>query len=76
MHNYLNPPQAAESLGLSSETIYRYIKRGVFSGVIRRGMLKQRYYIPSEEVERIRKEGNFDTDTNVTREKTMKEDEE
>jgi predicted site-specific integrase-resolvase len=57
---YLNPPQAAARLGISDETIRRYIKRGVFRGVVIRGMLKPRYFIPEEEVERVRVEGGFE----------------
>ena len=55
----LTVKQAAETLGLSYQTIYRYIDRGVFNGVIERGMLKRQKFIPASEVERVRVEGNF-----------------
>jgi predicted site-specific integrase-resolvase len=46
---HLTPIEAAKRLGVSDETIRRYIKRGVFKDVIARGMFKPRYFIPERE---------------------------
>ncbi|KPV50903.1 hypothetical protein SE17_24265 [Kouleothrix aurantiaca] len=56
---YLTPQEAAARLGVSDETIRRYIKRDVFRDVIARGMFKKRYFVPEREVERVRIEGGF-----------------
>jgi excisionase family DNA binding protein len=52
------PKEAAESLGVSDETIYRWLRSGLMSAA-RRGLVKARYLIPASEVERVRQEGNY-----------------
>jgi excisionase family DNA binding protein len=49
------PKQAAEYIGVSDQSIYRWIARGIFAGVIERGIVKKRYLIPASEVERVKK---------------------
>ena len=54
------PKQAAEELGVSDETIYRWIRTGLMTAK-RRGLnnTKPRYFIDAAEVERVRTEGNY-----------------
>jgi excisionase family DNA binding protein len=54
------PKQAADYIGVSDQSIYRWIARGIFTGVVERGIIKKRYLIPASEVERIKKLGNYD----------------
>ena len=54
------PKQAAEELGVSDETIYRMIRTGTMRAVKRGAFLKKpRYIISGDELERIRREGNY-----------------
>jgi excisionase family DNA binding protein len=48
------PKDAAAYIGVSDQTIYRWIDRDVFTGVIVRGIVKKRYLIPASEVERVK----------------------
>lgn len=52
------PKQAADELGVSDQTIYRWIERGLIQ-VIARGLTKKRYLIPASEVARVKQEGNY-----------------
>jgi hypothetical protein len=48
------PKQAAEHIGVSDQSIHRWIARGIFTGVVERGIIKKRCLIPASEVERIK----------------------
>jgi predicted site-specific integrase-resolvase len=62
---YYKPHEAAEIIGVSQDTIRRWCERGVFVGVIRQGITeKKRYLIPAGEVERVKREGNFEAGKN------------
>jgi excisionase family DNA binding protein len=52
------PKQAADELGVSDQTVYRWIERGLVQ-VIARGLTSKRYLIPASEVERVKREGNY-----------------
>ena len=52
------PTQAAAELGVSDQTVYRWIERGLVQ-VIVRGLTSKRYLIPANEVERVKREGNY-----------------
>ena len=56
----MTPKQAAVYIGVSDQTIYNWIAAEIFKGVIARGLLKKRYHIPKPEVERSKREGNYD----------------
>jgi excisionase family DNA binding protein len=54
------PKQAAAALGVSDETIYRMIRSGIMQATKRGAFLrKPRYIISEDELERIRREGNY-----------------
>ena len=53
------PKQVAEALGVSDQTIYRWIAAGILQATAR-GLVKKRYLISACEFERVRREGNDD----------------
>jgi predicted site-specific integrase-resolvase len=62
---YYKPHEAAAIIGVSEDTIRRWCNGGVFAGVLRRGVTaKKRYLIPADEVERVKREGNFEVGKN------------
>jgi excisionase family DNA binding protein len=52
------PKQVAEALGVSDQTIYRWIAAGVLRATPR-GLVKKRYLISASELDRARREGNY-----------------
>ena len=53
------PKEFAEHIGVSDQTVYRWIERGLVQ-VIARGLTKKRYLIPASEVARVQHEGNYE----------------
>ena len=54
------PKQAAAELGVSDQSIYRWIAAGLITATARGLTKKRRYLIAASEVERAEREGNFE----------------
>ena len=48
--------ETAKLLGVSQSTVIRWIERGVLKAKIKKTPFRKMYYVPEEEIERLKKE--------------------
>ncbi len=58
---YYNSAEAAKILGVSQNTVIRWIKRGIIKAEIKKTVFRNHYRIPESEIERLKKELGIST---------------
>ena len=56
LKRYYNTSEAAKILGVAQSTVIRWIERGVLKAKIKKTPFRKMYYVPEEEIERLKKE--------------------